>query len=153
VCRQDRDVLEPTAAWMVQLELSTDDVEGTLALEEEALRFTTWDEQTRTIPLADVTKVKRIFGSPVLLVHSTEGGRQRHTAFYFRKPPPLQPPEPSIDDAPSLIGPFNRTKPTSKRRQRRANASYLATASTSASEQVRDWLLETRKAVAAAKGR
>jgi hypothetical protein len=138
---------------MVQLELSTEDIEGTLALDDEALRFTSWDEQRRTIALANVTKVKRILGSPVLLVHTTEDGRVRHTAFYFRKPPPLKPPEATIDDAPTLIGPFNRSKPPSKRRQRRANASYLASASTSASEEVRDWLLATRRAVAAAKGR
>jgi hypothetical protein len=146
-------VPEPAPVWMVQLELSTEDIEGTLALDDQALRFTSWDEQRRTIALADVTKVKRIFGSPVLLVHTTEAGRQRHTAFYFRKPPPLQPAEPTIDDPPTLIGPFNRSKPTSKRRQRRANASYLASASTSASDEVREWMLETRKAVAAARGR
>jgi hypothetical protein len=143
----------PVTVWMVQLELSTDDIEGTLALDEEALRFTSWDEQLRTISLTDVTKVKRIFGSPVLLVHSTEAGQQRHTAFYFRKPPPLQPPQATIDDAPTLIGPFNRGKPTSKRRQRRSNATYLASASTTASDQVREWMRETRRAVAAAKGR
>jgi hypothetical protein len=139
---------------MVQLEVSTDDVEGTLELGDEALRFTAGDAQTRTIALTDVTKVKRIIGSPVLLVHSTEDGQQRHTAFYFRKPPPLQPPEATLDDVPTLIGPFNRgPKAPSKRKQRRANASYLASASTSAGEEVRDWMRATREAVAAAKGR
>jgi len=101
-----------------------------------------------------VTKVKRIIGSPVLLVHTTEEGQQRHTAFYFRKPPPLKPPEATLDEPPTLIGPFNKgSKPPSKRKQRRANASYLATASSSAGEEVRDWMRATRAAVAAAKGR
>jgi hypothetical protein len=139
---------------MVQLELSTDDVEGTLDLGEDTLRFTAKDARTRTIALTDVTKVKRIMGSPVLLVHSKEDGATRHTAFYFRKPPPLRPPEASLDEPPTLIGPFNRGgKPPSKRKQRRVNASYLATASTSAGEEVREWMRATRAAVAAAKGR
>jgi hypothetical protein len=146
-------VLEPTTVWMVQLELSTEDVEGTLELADGALHFTSVDEQTRTITLTDVTKVKRIIGSPVMLVHSTEHGKARHTAFYFRKPPPLKPPETSVDNVPTLIGPFNRSKPPSKRKQRRANASYLATVSTDAGEEVRDWLKATRAAVGAAKGR
>ena len=146
-------MLEPARVWMVQLELSTDDVEGTLELTDEALRFTSKDEQTRTIALTDVTKVRRIFGSPVLMVHATEDGVRRHVAFYFRKPPPLKPPPTPVDEPPTLIGPFNRSRPPSKRKQRRANASYLTTASTDAGEQVRDWMLATRSAIAAAKGR
>jgi hypothetical protein len=138
---------------MVQLDVSTDDVEGTLELQDDALRFTSRTDQTRTISLTDVTKVKRIIGSPVLMVHSREDGTQRHTAFYFRKPPPLKPPEPSLDEPPTLIGPFNRNKTPSKRRQRRANVSYLASASTSAGEEVRTWWKATGAAVAAAKGR
>ena len=145
-------VPEPTTVWMVQLELSTDDIEGTLALDDDALRFTAGETLTRTIALADVTKVKRIIGSPVLLVHSSEAGTVRHTAFYFRKPPPLKPAEATPDEPPSLIfGKGARTP--SKRKQRRANASYLATASTSAGEEVRDWWKATRAAVATAKGR
>jgi hypothetical protein len=150
--RQDRNVLEPVVVWMVQLEVSTDDIEGTLELGEDALRFAGDDGRTRTIPLADVTKVKKIIGSPVLMVHSTEDGSQRHTAFYFRKPPPLKPDDQDISDPPTLM--FGKgSKPPSKRKQRRANASYLATASTSAGEEVRTWWKATRAAVDAAKGR
>lgn len=143
---------EPTIAWMVQLELTTDDVEGMLTLDDEAMRFATDGGATRTIALTDVDRVKRVVGSPVLIVHSTEDGGKRHTAFYFRKPPPLHPPEAPLDPTPTLIGPFNRSKSPSKRKQRRVNASYLATASTSAGDEVKEWLKATRAAVAAARG-
>ena len=149
---EDGAVPAPATVWMVELDRSIDDVEGTLTLDDDALRFTAWDERTRTIALTDVRKVKRIIGSPVLMVHAAEGGEMRHVAFYFRKPPPLHPSEPDPDEPPTLIGPFNRNKPPSKRRQRRANASYLATASTSATDEVREWLKATRAAVAAARG-
>jgi hypothetical protein len=144
---------EPTTSWMVQLELTTDDVEGTLSLDEEAIRFDVGDGRTRTIALGDVTKVKRVIGSPVLVVHSTEGGAKRHTAFYFRKPPPLHPPEPEADAPATLIGPFDRSKSPSRRKQRRVNANYLATASTNAGDEMRDWHVAMRAAVAAAKRR
>jgi hypothetical protein len=138
---------------MVQLDRSVDDVEGTLALDDDALRFTAFDERTTTIDLTDVTKVKRVIGSPVLMVHSLRDGQTRHTAFYFRKPPPLHPPETDLSDPPTLIGPFSRNKPPSKRRQRRANVSYLANAATSATDEVRVWLRATRDAVSEAKRR
>jgi hypothetical protein len=142
----------PVTVWMVELELSTVDVEGKLELDDEALRFTA-EARTRTIPLSDVTKVKRIVGSPVLMILSREDEVSRHTAFYFRKPPPLKPPEASVDEPATLMGPFNRSKPPSKRKQRRTNVTYLASAATGTAESVKEWLVATRAAVAAAKGR
>jgi hypothetical protein len=149
----DGAVPEPATVWMVELDRSIVDVEGTLALDDDALRFTAWDDRSRTIALTDVQKVKRIIGSPVLMVHAAEGGQVRHIAFYFRKPPPLNPAEPDPNEPPTLIGPFSRNKAPSKRRQRRANASYLANASTSATDEVREWVKATKDAVAEAKSR
>jgi hypothetical protein len=53
---------------------------------------------------------------------------------------------------PTLIGPFNRDKAPSKRKQRRNNAGYLSSASTVVGDQVRMWLKEMRAAVGVARG-
>ena len=115
---------------MVQLDRSPDDIEGTLSLEGTTLRFDSPSVGIRTIALETVQRVKRIWGSPVLLVHWLEDGVRRVTAFYFSKPPPLHPEEPTPGAAPpTLMGPFNRNRPPSRRKQRRRNAGYLANAS------------------------
>jgi hypothetical protein len=143
---------EPTKVWMVQLDRSSDDVEGTLTLEEQALRFDSPSLGIRSISLTEVERVKRIWGSPVLLVRSVEDGDKRVTAFYFSKPPPLHPDQGDSDAAPpTLMGPFNRNKPPSKRKQRRRNAGYLANASNILGDSLEVWVKETRAAVAAAR--
>ena len=145
---------EPLVVWMVELERSPDDIEGTLTLEERALRFERDDGGGgRTIDLTTVTKVKRVVGSPVLLVHSLEEGVKRATAFYLSKPPPLAPAAPPLDEPPPTLLFGNRgAKPPSRRKQRRANASYLANASTELGPIAKEWMLEIRAAVAAARG-
>jgi hypothetical protein len=145
---------EPTKVWMVELDRSPDDVEGTLTLDRDAIRFAPAEgPTTRDIVLTAVSRVKRIWGSPVLMVHSVEDGTRHVTAFYFLKPPPLHPPDATDDAAPpTLIGPFNRNRPPSKRKQRRNNAGYLSGASSVVGDQVRTWLKELRAAIAAARG-
>src|SRR3954467_8582100 len=127
VGEQDRRMPEPTRVWMVQLDRSPDDVEGTLTLEDGSLRFDSPSLGIRSIALTAVERVKRIWGSPVLLVRSTEDGDKRVTPFYFRKAPPLHRSGGSGPDAapPTLMGPFNRNRAPSKRKQRRRNAGYL----------------------------
>jgi hypothetical protein len=143
---------EPLVVWMVELERSPDDIEGTLTLEERTLRFERDGGGDRTIDLTDVTKVKRVMGSPVLLVHTLEGGVKRATAFYLSKPPPLAPAAPPPDEPPPTLLFGNRgAKPASRRKQRRANASYLANASTELGPIAKEWMLEIRAAVAAAR--
>ncbi|HJX07025.1 MAG TPA: hypothetical protein VJ736_03050 [Actinomycetota bacterium] len=144
---------EPTKVWMVQLDRSPDDVEGTLTLEGQALRFDSPSLGIRSITLTGVERVKRIWGSPVLLVRSVEDGDKRVTAFYFSKPPPLHPQDPAPDaPAATLIGPFNRNRQPSRRKQRRRNAGYLANASNIVGDSLEVWVKETRAAVAAARG-
>jgi len=145
---------DPTTVWMVELDRSPDDIEGTLTLEARSMRFASGvGGASREIDLTDISRVKRIWGSPVLMVHSVEDGERHVTAFYFSKPPPLHPPEGPSDAAPpTLMGPFNRNKPPSKRKQRRNNAGYLAKASNAVGDDVRTWAKEARAAVAAARG-
>jgi hypothetical protein len=143
---------DPARVWMVQLDRSPEDIEGTLTLEGSAVRFASTDGVTREIGLTDINRVKRIWGSPVLMVHSVEEGTKHVTAFYFSKPPPLHPPKPTADAAPpTLMGPFNRDKPPSKRKHRRNNAGHLATASGVLGDDVRVWAKATRAAIAAAR--
>src|SRR3954468_13557071 len=110
---------EPTKVWMVELDRSPDDIEGTLTLEPAALRFDSPSLGIRSIALTAVERVKRIWGSPVLLVRSTEDGDKRVPAFSCLKPPPLHPDGDSGPDAapPTLMGPFNRNRAPSKRKQ------------------------------------
>ncbi|MDP9184527.1 MAG: hypothetical protein M3O29_02535 [Actinomycetota bacterium] len=142
---------EATTVWMVELDRSPDDIEGTLTLEERSMRFAPAQGETaREIELIHIHRVKRIWGSPVLMVHSLEEGTRRVTAFYFSKPPPLHPAVGERDEPPpTLLGPFNRNRPPSKRKQRRSNASYLASASGALGEDVRTWVKEARAAIAA----
>jgi hypothetical protein len=143
---------EPTKVWMVELDRSPDDIEGTLTLEPAALRFDSPSLGIRSISLTAVERVKRIWGSPVLLVRSLEGGDKRVTAFYFTKPPPLHPDQAEADEPPStLAGPFNRNRPPSRRKQRRRNAGYLANSSNIVGDSLEVWVKETRAAIAEAR--
>ena len=146
---------EPMIVWMVELERSSDDLEGTLTLDEAALRFEGVDGVGgRTIGLADVTKVKRVVGSPLFLVHSLEEDMKRATAFYLSKPPPLAPAAPAPDrPPPTLLFGDRGSKTPSKRRHRRANASYLTSASTELGPTAKEWVQEIRAAIAAARRR
>ena len=146
---------EPTTVWWVQLDRTSDDVEGTLSLEDDVIRFrSALDQETRTIGLTDITRVKRILGSPVLLIRSTEADTKRVTAFYFSKPPPLHPPEREPDaPAPTTIVPRpGQRRSTSRRKQRRNNAGYLASTANVVARDLQAWVKETRAAVAAARG-
>jgi hypothetical protein len=142
--------------WMVELDRSPDDVEGMLSLGQQAIRFApTEGAGAREIALTDIHRVRRIWGSPVLIVHSFEAGARHDTAFYFTKPPPLHPPSSDgVDEAPpTLIGPFNRSRPPSRRKQRRSNAGYLANAAGLAGDEVKAWTKELRAAIAAIRSR
>jgi hypothetical protein len=144
---------ESTTVWMVELDRSPDDVEGTLTLQDRSIRFAPAGEgEAREIELTDINRVKRVWGSPVLMVHSVEEGERHVIAFYFSKPPPLHPVADATDaPPPTLMGPFNRKRPASKRKQRRTNASYLANASNALGDEVHTWATETRAAIAAAR--
>jgi hypothetical protein len=141
---------EPMIVWMVELDLSPDDVEGILTLDETSLRFDRPDAGGgRTIQLTDVTKVKRVIGSPLFLVHSLENEVRRATAFYLSKPPPLHPP--AQDDPPQTVMMGRGNKVPSKRRQRRSNATYLTSVSGALGPIAKDWVREIRAAIEAAR--
>src|SRR5436189_5138299 len=64
------------------------EVEGTLTEDDTGLVFTDASSDSITrFAYADVTKVKRVMGSPVFMVRY--GADLRETAFYLTRPPPL----------------------------------------------------------------
>ena len=117
-----RLVPDPITVWMVRLERgwTAHDVKGTLSLEEDALVFTGSDERRSRFAFEHVRSAKRVRGSPVLIVTTTQTGTQLRTAFYFAQPPPMEP-----DDTVPTVGFSLMRRPKSKRRVTRENARYL----------------------------
>jgi hypothetical protein len=70
--------------WAVELakDVEPDEVKGTLELSDAALLFSPLDEALPglRIPLSDIVKVRRLRGSPVLMVQRTLGEGARRTA-------------------------------------------------------------------------
>jgi hypothetical protein len=136
--------------WAVELGQHTapDEVKGTLALVDDALAFAP-EDPTRTprrIPLGSIGKVRRLRGSPVLVVMHAEGTSSRRTAFYFVEPPPLgvvlgrQPADRSAGLA-SLRNP--------KRKARRDNVGYLGVTNREKKAVLSEWVRAVREAVGA----
>lgn len=138
--------------WAVELGrgASLQEHKGTLSMSDDALLFAPRKEETPAlrIPFGDVAKVKRLRGSPVLLVEHGHSGRPTQTAFYFVQPPPIEPPAGSATLRPTPFS-FGRT---SKRRVRRQNVSYLGVRNREKKAQLREWEQEVRERVAVARG-
>jgi hypothetical protein len=78
---------EPARVWMAR-----PGREGTLPGMLSVDQSTLWFEgggTTIRIQAADIAKVRRARGSPVITVEWTEEGERRETAFYFVEPGPL----------------------------------------------------------------
>ena len=135
--------------WAVELakEVEPDEIKGTLELSEAALLFTPDDEKLPglRIPVPDIVKVRRLRGSPVLMVERTVSSGRRRTAFYFAQPPPLNallgtgPPE-----RPSGLSAFR----SPKRRARRDNVNYLGLSNRDKKPVLAEWVRAVREAIA-----
>jgi hypothetical protein len=78
---------EPVKVWMARPGRE-DSLSGVLSLVESIL----WFEGSGTtirVEAADIMKVRRARGSPVITVAWAEEGERREAAFYFVKPGPL----------------------------------------------------------------
>jgi hypothetical protein len=138
---------EPTTVWAVDLiREPKKDRQGTLALDGGHLVFEPRSESASVlrIPLDAIRRVRRLRGSPVMLVVHTRDTTTLETAFYFVQPPPLEP----------VIG--ERDRPTvlsfgkgSKRRARRQNVGYLGMGNRQKRIEIDEWV----RAVDAARGR
>jgi hypothetical protein len=154
VAGHDGGVPAFVTVWAVELGrgASLQEYKGTLSVSDGALLFTPKKEEEETralrIPFGDVAKVKRLRGSPVLLVAHGHSGRPTQTAFYFVQPPPIEAPEGSATLRPTPFS-FGRN---GKRRVRRQNVSYLGVWNREKKAQLREWEQDLRERVASARG-
>lgn len=125
--------------WAVRMGAGMDGAEGTLSLSETHLVFELEeDEASVTIPLTDISKAKRVRGSPILMVDADRdpagSGGPVQFAFYAVEPPRLHP-----------------EGRTSKGKLRRQSIIYLQSANTRYKDLLAEWERELRAAVDTAK--
>ena len=140
----------PVIAWAVELgpQAAPDDVKGTLALEDDALTFSPADQAhpLARIPLASISKVRRLRGTPVLLVvHGSETAVWR-TAFYFVQPPPLGALMGQSTERPAGLAALRNPK----RRARRDNVGYLGMTNREKKALLAEWVSAVRTAAGTA---
>jgi hypothetical protein len=128
-----------TTVWVVHLEQGNPlDTKGTLALRESEVAFSGEDGRELRIPLRRVRQIKRVFGSPIMIIaHDGEDGRRR-TAFYFTPPPPLLTTEAE-----------NRIQ---RRRAKKASVSYLGRQNVDRKPLIKAWVQEIREAIGRLEG-
>src|SRR5438132_5424025 len=127
---------EATRVWMVRLKRGdTSEVAGTLSLLDEALSFVPKDDSyDMRIPTSSIRRVRRVRGSPILVIrHQIEVGVVE-TAFYFAQPPPI----PRADTEQTRVG-VNPLRRRTKRKTMRRNAGYLTTMNATHKQDVAEW--------------
>src|SRR5437870_1207139 len=120
---------EAVTVWMVDLGRGhPTEIKGELSMARDALVFmeTTNEVQSTHVEFRRMQSVRRVRGSPVLLITHQDETHTRHTAFYFAPPPPLAPSEGGPGSPPS-VGPTAQrdasawAKRRISRRHRRGN--------------------------------
>ena len=138
--------------WAVELakEVEPDEIKGTLELSDAALLFIPLDEGRPglRIPLTDILKVRRLRGSPVLMVERMMQTGPRRTAFYFAQPPPLNALLGTAPERPSGLAAFR----SPKRKARRDNVNYLGLTNREKKETLSEWVRAVRDAMAKSSG-
>jgi hypothetical protein len=140
----------PRAVTVWEVELGkpegSEEVKGMLELSRRDLIFTPRDETRPTvkIPLDEITKVKRLRGSPVLMVlRETAAGLER-TAFYFAQPPPIGAIRGESTERRTGISVFRNPK----RQARRDNIGYLGLMNRENKAALKEWVRAVDAAVA-----
>jgi hypothetical protein len=135
--------------WEVELGKpeSSEEMKGTLELSHRDLIFTPRDETRPTvkIPLDEISKVKRLRGSPVLMVLRETPAGQDRIAFYFAQPPPIGAIRGEPVEHRTGISAFR----SPKRQARRNNISYLGLMNRENKAALKEWV----RAVGAAVGK
>ena len=148
----------PTKVWMVPLgRAPVIEIVGMLQAQDEGLRFDPRDERAPATLLRfpDIVKVRRLRGSPVLMITHLGGAgtAKTQTAFYFTQPPALtnivksRTPQPESREDLRSIRPapfgFGQRRP-SKRKSVRTNATYLAQEGADRKRELQEWVVEIR---------
>jgi hypothetical protein len=123
-----------TTVWAVHLEQGNPlDTKGMLALHEAEVSFSGEDGRTLRIPLHRVRQIKRVLGSPIMIIaHDADDGRRR-TAFYFTQPPPLH-----TAESESRI---------QRKRAKKASVGYLGRENVDRKPLIKAWVEEIRAAI------
>lgn len=138
---------EPVTVWKVVLRRGdVREREGTLRLDDDALVFeepATASQQRMTYPT--IRSVKRLRGSPVLMIAHDEGGEVVRIAFYFAQPPPLElPAGATAGPSERPVGPLAASRRSSKRRHQRDNVRYLTARAGRMKGPIDAWVVEIR---------
>ena len=133
--------------WAVELgkDVHPDEIKGTLELGNQALLFSPNDEARPAIRIAlhDIAKVRRLRGSPVLIVERTTSVGSRKTAFYFAQPPPLAVLMGASVEQPVGLDRFR----SPKRKARRDNVGYLGLMNREKKAALSEWVRAVKDAV------
>jgi hypothetical protein len=137
----------PVTVWAVELgpEVPPEEIKGALALESDALWFAPGTEghPRSAIALGSISKVRRLRGSPVMMVTHGRGADMRRTAFYFAQPPPLGGVTGRTTEPPaSGLAAFRNPR----RKARRDNLGYLGVANREKKVLVSEWVRAVRAA-------
>ena len=126
-------MIEPTTVWAARLGSPDEGIKGYLVLETEHLSFTSelGDIEIR-IPLAEVKRARRIFGSPVMVIEHDRSV----VAFYFAQPPPV----------------ITAKAPFTRRRERGAALTYLGDTNAKQRKDIKRWVRVVRDAAKGARG-
>ena len=134
--------------WAVELAkgIEPDEIKGTLEMSDASLLFSPLDETRPAlrIPLTDVLKVRRLRGSPVLMVERSMSTGPRKIAFYFAQPPPLNALLGTAPERPSGLSAFR----SPKRKARRDNVNYLGLTNREKKQTLAEWVRAVREAMA-----
>lgn len=145
-------MIEPTTVWMVPLRRGqAEERKGVLSLESEGVVFRDAEtDQVHLLHFERVRRVRRVRGSPIVIVDHRAGEDHVTTAFYFALPPPLTPPGPGDEPSPAALttpggkplGAFSAMRRTSRRRHVRDNVRYLTTQSGTKKAELQAWVEE-----------
>jgi hypothetical protein len=134
--------------WAVELAkgVEPDEMKGTLELSDAALLFSPLDEARPAlrVPITEILKVRRLRGSPVLMIEHTITTGSRRTAFYFAQPPPLNALLGTTPERPTGLAAFR----SPKRKARRDNVNYLGLTNREKKETLEEWVRAVREAMA-----
>lgn len=138
----------PATVWVVELakDVGREETKGTLQLDGEGLLFTPSDGTRSMLRIgpSDVRKVRRLRGSPVLMVERATPVGSRRTAFYFVQPPPLGTLLGETVERPSGLAAFR----SPRRKARRDNVNYLGLMNREKKATLNEWVRAVKEAVA-----
>ena len=126
-----------SVVWLVDTSTGPDGVRGKLSLAGGELSFRSDDPSTasqRVFPLREISKVKRVLGSPVLEMRVRAPDGARTLGLYFVRPPRL-----GGEDATPAIRPLMRHA------SRRQAVVTLRDANKLKKAEIREWVARIRK--------